>query len=95
MIPWSAGYEGGPNYSLPGPSNAGQAYDCQDGGWNPEGNKETAERVNKPGTAEEETFNKAGSSAVALSRVLLVTPHQLLRLVRSCWRCDQVERYHA
>src|SRR5919109_1914683 len=41
------------------------------------------------------SLSSAGSSAVALSRVLLVTPHQLLRRVRLCWRSDQVERYQA
>lgn len=32
-IPWSAGYEGHPWDFWPGSSDAGQAYDCQDGGW--------------------------------------------------------------
>ncbi len=47
-IPWTAGYEGHPWDFAPGACNAGQAYDCQDGGWNPENGEEKFEIVQAP-----------------------------------------------
>jgi hypothetical protein len=44
-IPWTAGYEGHPWDFFPGKSSEGWAYDCQDGGWNPEGHGEVKEVV--------------------------------------------------
>jgi hypothetical protein len=44
-IPWTAGYEGHPWDFFPGKSSEGWAYDCQDGGWNPEGHEEVKEVV--------------------------------------------------
>src|SRR5262245_20546411 len=41
------------------------------------------------------SFSSAGRSAVALSRVLAVTPHQILRRSRLCWRSCQLLRYHS
>src|SRR5262245_25538771 len=41
------------------------------------------------------SFSRAGSRAVALSSVLVVTPHQIVRRRRLWWRSGQVARYHA
>ena len=58
-IPWTAGYEGHPWDFVPGASNAGQAYDCQDGGWNSEKHEENFEKILPMTTAEEEHFEEA------------------------------------
>jgi hypothetical protein len=57
-IPWTAGYEGRPWDFAPSKSLKGQAYDCQDGGWNPEHGKEIKEVVPPLTTAEEEALAK-------------------------------------
>jgi hypothetical protein len=55
-IPWSAGYEGHPWDFAPEAGDAGQAYDCQDGGWNVEGHEEKFEKPKEISKAEEELF---------------------------------------
>jgi hypothetical protein len=57
-IPWSAGYEGHPWDFVPGASMAGQAFDCQDGGFNPEKGEENLEVAKELNTAEQEAFAK-------------------------------------
>ena len=57
-IPWSAAYEGHPFAFIPGPSNAGWAYDCQDGGWNPENGEERPEELKKLTKEEKEAIEE-------------------------------------
>jgi len=58
-IPWVAGREGGPWSYLPGLSGQGQAYDCQDGGWNPEKGEENPEEPRELSEKELEELAKA------------------------------------
>jgi hypothetical protein len=76
-IPWTAGYEGDPGGFVPAESSAGQAYDCQDGGWNPEKGKEAKEVVKPETVGEEEAFAKmnAEEQAAFEKARLLKGPH--------------------
>ncbi len=60
-IPWSAG-ELGSGYFDPGSRYYGEAFDCQDGGWNPEGNEENHEEEKELNKSEEEAFTKADTT---------------------------------
>ena len=64
-IPWVAGDEGGPMNYQSGESDLGQAYDCQDGGWNPEKNSEAPERAKEQTAAEIEELSKMTSEQKA------------------------------
>lgn len=57
-VPWTAGYEGHPWDFAPGASMSGQAFDCQDGGWNPESGEEHAETSSPFSTEETEALEK-------------------------------------
>ncbi|MCW3033634.1 MAG: hypothetical protein JWM60_1979 [Solirubrobacterales bacterium] len=70
-IPWTAGYEGQPWDFVPGPSNGGQAYDCQDGGWNPEGAEENLEGQPHIQEPNQEGKGEEGDYAPALTDVLV------------------------
>ena len=76
-IPWSAGYEGSPWDFAPAASNAGYAFDCQDGGWNPEHGEERHEHVEPFTKTEEENLAKLNSEerAKAIFEHELTGPH--------------------
>jgi hypothetical protein len=76
-IPWSAGYEGGPVNFLPAAGNAGQAYDCQDGGWSPEKAEETKEKIKALNKGEKEALEAETpeEKAVTERRRSLEGPH--------------------
>jgi hypothetical protein len=58
-VPWSAGYEGHPWDFWPGNSMAGQAYDCQDGGYYPSEGGTKHEHAKELGKVEKEHFEQA------------------------------------
>lgn len=76
-IPWSAGYEGHPWDFVPKAGDAGQAYDCQDGGWNPEKLEEKEERQKTLTAEEQKTLGEASQEEKesTLARLALEGPH--------------------
>ncbi len=57
-IPWSAGWAGDPIGSFPTSGAYKQAFDCQDGGWNPEKHGEKFEAPKEVTKQEQEAFEK-------------------------------------
>jgi hypothetical protein len=77
-IPWTAGYLGAGEFGST--SFYSQAFDCQDGGWNPSGNNEIREMAKEPSEEEKkilkgEAGNKEEAEAIN-RRILLEKPHQ-------------------
>jgi hypothetical protein len=76
-IPWTAGTAGLAGYKPKAPIY-GQAFDCQDGGWNPEKNEENREEAKVLTKAEEEAIAKLPTKQreEAEKRHRLEGPHQ-------------------
>jgi hypothetical protein len=77
VIPWSAGTAGAG--SLEAAKRVyREAFDCQDGGWNPEKGEETLERAKELSEGEEKTLEEASPEERARieKRRLLEGPHQ-------------------
>jgi Phosphate-induced protein 1 conserved region/PKD domain len=76
-IPWTAGYSGMAGF-LPTSFPDVQAYDCQDGGWNPAGNEENREEQKTLSAEEIASFEKLSPEKKAIFREeqRLENPHQ-------------------
>ena len=61
VIPWSAGTAGAASGLGASQNVYKQAFDCQDGGWNPEEGEETREKAPEPSAAEQKAFEEASA----------------------------------
>jgi hypothetical protein len=77
VIPWSAGTAGASALE-PAQRVYKEAFDCQDGGWNPEKHEEKREQPKELSKGEEETLaaGKAEEKAKLEKRIQLEKPHQ-------------------
>jgi len=65
VIPWSAGTAGAGSGLAASQNVYKQAFDCQDGGWNPEEGEENREKAPEPSEAEQKAFEEASAEEKA------------------------------